>query len=82
MLRIVIILLFNSFLVADGLTLLHEYKQAIQNNSEKEIEALYESEKSDWVSPASLSLSTYNESSRQITHQKPFLWGMLKIFRA
>ncbi len=24
----------------------------------------------------------YNESSRQITHQKPFLWGMLKIFRA
>ncbi len=22
------------------------------------------------------------ESSRQITHQKPFLWGMLKIFRA
>ncbi len=23
-----------------------------------------------------------NESSRQITHQKPFLWGMLKIFRA
>ncbi len=24
----------------------------------------------------------FNESSRQITHQKPFLWGMLKIFRA
>ncbi len=27
-------------------------------------------------------IKLYNESSRQITHQKPFLWGILKIFRA
>ncbi|KIM10722.1 MAG: hypothetical protein KU38_07035 [Sulfurovum sp. FS08-3] len=69
MLRIVIVLVFNSFLVADGLTLLHEHKQAIQNNSEKEIEALYESEKSDWVSPASLSLSTYKSSNMDLTQK-------------
>ncbi len=34
-------------------------------------------ERFSWIAAFS-----FNESSRQITHQKPFLWGMLKIFRA
>ncbi|MBN2826044.1 MAG: TolC family protein [Campylobacterales bacterium] len=80
MLRIIMVLLLNSFLIADELTLLHEHKKTIQEKSKEEIEATYKTEKNDWVSPVNLSLSSSKSSTMDLS-QKAALSLSQDIYR-
>lgn len=58
MYRFILILFFSYYIYAEGVTLLHPHKESIKKQTKDEIEAIYESEKNDWISPINLSLST------------------------
>jgi len=67
MYKIIGIILLSSLIYAQEITLLHQHKEAIQNNSKKEIEATYDSEKNDWISTLNLNLSSSKASSSNRT---------------